>query len=99
MMTAFWDAMFPPQEAWPRYAECGVRKHPRAGDISCRSALTIHRGTVHPSQIARPVLVLGVDAPPSCASISFAALSIRSCRSPRSTASRDSSWRASAEGN
>lgn len=64
MMTAFWDAMFPPQEAWPRYAECGVRKHPRAGDISCRSALTIHRGTVHPSQIARPVLVLGVDAPP-----------------------------------
>jgi hypothetical protein len=40
-----------------------VRKYPQAGDISCRSALTIHRGTEHPSPIARPVLVLGVDAP------------------------------------
>ncbi|MGZ8269524.1 MAG: phytanoyl-CoA dioxygenase family protein, partial [Burkholderiales bacterium] len=26
-------------------------------------ALTIHRGTAHASPIARPVLVLGVDAP------------------------------------
>ena len=33
------------------------------GDVSCRSALTVHRGTPHPSPIARPVLVLGVDAP------------------------------------
>jgi hypothetical protein len=33
------------------------------GDVSARSALTIHRGTAHPSPIARPVLVLGVDAP------------------------------------
>ena len=33
------------------------------GDISCRSALTVHRGNAHPSPIARPVLVLGVDAP------------------------------------
>jgi hypothetical protein len=33
------------------------------GDISCRSALTIHRGTAHPSPIARPVLVLRVDSP------------------------------------
>jgi hypothetical protein len=55
--------MLPPEELWPRYAERGVRKYPRAGDISCRSALTIHRDTEHPSQIARPVLVLGVDAP------------------------------------
>jgi Phytanoyl-CoA dioxygenase (PhyH) len=60
---AWHHEMFPPQEAWPRYAERGVRKFPRAGDISCRSALTIHRGTEHPSPIARPVLVLGVDAP------------------------------------
>ena len=29
----------------------------------CRSALTMHRGTPHPSPVARPVLVLGVDAP------------------------------------
>jgi hypothetical protein len=55
--------MFPPQEAWPRYAERGVRKYPQMGDISCRSALTIHRGTEHRSPVARPVLVLGVDAP------------------------------------
>jgi Phytanoyl-CoA dioxygenase (PhyH) len=55
--------MFPPKDEWPRFAERGVRKFPRQGDISCRSALTIHRGTTHPSPIARPVLVLGVDAP------------------------------------
>ena len=55
--------MFPPETLWPRYAGLGVRKYPQAGDISCRSALTIHRGTEHPSPIARPVLVLGVDAP------------------------------------
>jgi hypothetical protein len=55
--------MFPPENLWPRYASAGVRKYPQAGDISCRSALTVHRGTEHPSPIARPVLVLGVDAP------------------------------------
>jgi hypothetical protein len=55
--------MFPPQEIWPRFTERGVRKFPQMGDISCRSALTIHRGTTHRSPIARPVLVLGVDAP------------------------------------
>ncbi|WP_043361377.1 phytanoyl-CoA dioxygenase family protein [Belnapia sp. F-4-1] len=55
--------MFPPAEIWPRFADKGVRKYPRMGDISCRSAVTIHRGTAHPSPIARPVLVLGVDAP------------------------------------
>lgn len=55
--------MFPPQEIWPEFATKGVRKFPKMGDISCRSALTIHRGTAHPSPIARPVMVLGVDAP------------------------------------
>ena len=59
-----WDhEMFPPREDWPRFAERGVRKFPQQGDISARSALTIHRGTKHDSPIARPVLVLGVDAP------------------------------------
>jgi hypothetical protein len=57
------DEMFPPKEVWDRFAERGVRKYPKMGDVSCRSALTIHRGTTHPSPIARPVLVLGVDAP------------------------------------
>jgi hypothetical protein len=55
--------MFPPKEIWQRFAERGVRKYPQMGDISCRSAVTIHRGTAHPSPISRPVLVLGVDAP------------------------------------
>ena len=55
--------MFPSEENWGRFAERGVRKFPQMGDISCRSALTVHRGTAHPSPIARPVLVLGLDAP------------------------------------
>lgn len=33
------------------------------GDVSARSALTVHRGTANVSPIARPVFVLGVDAP------------------------------------
>lgn len=33
------------------------------GDISARSALTIHRGTANNSNKQRPALVLGVDAP------------------------------------
>lgn len=55
--------MFPPKEIWDEFAAKGVKKYPQRGDVSCRSALTIHRGTAHPSPIARPVLVLGVDAP------------------------------------
>jgi len=55
--------MFPPREMWPDFAGRGVRKFPKRGDISCRSALTLHRGTAHGSMIPRPVLVLGVDAP------------------------------------
>ena len=55
--------MFPAPEHWSRFEERAVRKYPQQGDISCRSALTMHRGTAHPSPIARPVLVIGVDAP------------------------------------
>ncbi|WP_136920671.1 phytanoyl-CoA dioxygenase family protein [Polyangium aurulentum] len=55
--------MFPPEEQWPRYQARAVRKFPQMGDVSCRSALTMHRGTAHASPIARPVLVIGVDAP------------------------------------
>ena len=47
----------------PRYESLGVRKYPQMGDISARSALTIHRGTANRSSLSRPVLVLGVDAP------------------------------------
>ena len=55
--------MFPPEALWPAFAQRAVCKYPQAGDISCRSALTVHRGRAHGSPIARPVLVLGVDAP------------------------------------
>jgi hypothetical protein len=55
--------MFPPSALWPRYAARAVQKLPQRGDISARSALTIHRGTANRSDEARPVLVVGVDAP------------------------------------
>jgi hypothetical protein len=59
-----WKAeMFPDPSLWSRYEPRGVRKFPQMGDISCRSALTVHRGTPHASPIARPVLVVGFDAP------------------------------------
>jgi ectoine hydroxylase-related dioxygenase (phytanoyl-CoA dioxygenase family) len=55
--------MFPPQQLWPRYIERAEQKLPQRGDISARSALTIHRGTANRSQEPRPVMVIGVDAP------------------------------------
>jgi len=65
-----WDApdgfeheMFPPKSLYPRYEQRAQRKFPKMGDISARSALTIHRGTQNHSNKSRPVLVLGVDAP------------------------------------
>ena len=60
------DPMFPPPPSWERYEQRRVRKMPQMGDISARSALTIHRGTANVSQQARPVFVLGVDAPDAC---------------------------------
>lgn len=62
-LSACPDGMFPPQSLYPRYESRAVRKMPQMGDISARSALTIHRGTANRSQIMRPVLVVGVDAP------------------------------------
>jgi hypothetical protein len=55
--------MFPPKHLWQRYIQRAVQKMPQMGDISARSALTIHRGTANRSDQARPVLVVGVDAP------------------------------------
>jgi hypothetical protein len=63
MMGALGSTRCSSQEVWPRFAARGIRKYPRMGDISARSALTIHRGTAHPSPLARPVLVIGVDLP------------------------------------
>ena len=59
----FEHQMFPPKSEYARYESLAVRKYPQMGDISARSALTIHRGTRNYSQKARPVLVLGIDAP------------------------------------
>ncbi|MFE1146935.1 phytanoyl-CoA dioxygenase family protein [Streptomyces albidoflavus] len=59
----FAHGMFPPRESYGRYEERAVRKYPQRGDISARSALTIHRGTRNASARARPVLVLGLDGP------------------------------------
>jgi hypothetical protein len=59
----FTRQMFPPECEWGRYAAIAQPKLPRVGDISVRSALTIHRGTENRSTQPRPVLVLGVDAP------------------------------------
>jgi hypothetical protein len=59
----FDHGMFPPRERYSRYEELAERKFPQRGDVSIRSALTIHRGTLHRSSKQRPVLVLGVDAP------------------------------------
>ena len=55
--------MFPPRSRYPRYEGRAQQKMPKMGDISARSALTIHRGTPNRSEKARPALVLGVDAP------------------------------------
>jgi len=55
--------MFPPRDRWPRYIARAQQKLPQMGDISARSALTIHRGTANLSDQPRPVLVVGVDAP------------------------------------
>lgn len=57
------DPMFPDKALYPRYEARAQRKLPKVGDISARSALTIHRGTANRSQQSRPVFVLGVDAP------------------------------------
>lgn len=57
------DPMFPPRLLFPRYEARMQRKLPQRGDIAARSALCIHRGTANRSTSARPVLVVGVDAP------------------------------------
>jgi hypothetical protein len=58
----FEHGMFPPKALYPRYQERAQKKMPKMGDISARSALTIHRGTPNHSVTPRPALVLGVDA-------------------------------------
>ncbi|HEX9951863.1 MAG TPA: phytanoyl-CoA dioxygenase family protein [Rubricoccaceae bacterium] len=61
--SRFEHGMFPPKDLYPRYQQLAQRKMPQMGDIAARSALTVHRGTKNLSELSRPVLVLGVDAP------------------------------------
>jgi hypothetical protein len=61
--SGFEDGMFPPSSLYERYEKMAEKKMPKMGDISARSALTIHRGTANHSNLSRPALVLGVDAP------------------------------------
>lgn len=61
--SEFEHGMFPPKSFYGRYEARAQQKMPKMGDISVRSALTIHRGTANLSDKSRPVLVLGVDAP------------------------------------
>lgn len=61
--VGFEHGMFPPKQMYSRYEQRAQKKYPKMGDISARSALTIHRGTANQSNKARPALVLGVDAP------------------------------------
>jgi hypothetical protein len=61
--SGFEHEMFPPRSLYERYEARAQRKMPKMGDISVRSALTIHRGTANRSNKSRPVLVLGADAP------------------------------------
>jgi hypothetical protein len=62
-LTGCDNEMFPPKSYYHRYEARGQKKLPKMGDISARSALTIHRGTANRSPISRPVFVLGVDSP------------------------------------
>jgi hypothetical protein len=59
----FDHGMFPPKEFYDRYEQRAVKKYAKVGDISARSALTMHRGTENRSQTNRPVLVIGMDGP------------------------------------
>ncbi|HLL52449.1 MAG TPA: phytanoyl-CoA dioxygenase family protein [Myxococcaceae bacterium] len=59
----FAHGMFPPKSFYPRYEQRAQRRMPKMGDLSVRSALTIHRGTANHSQKSRPTLVFAFDAP------------------------------------
>jgi ectoine hydroxylase-related dioxygenase (phytanoyl-CoA dioxygenase family) len=59
----FEHGMFPAKSFYPRYEARAQRKTPKRGDVSVRSALTIHRGTPNATSTKRHTLVLGVDAP------------------------------------
>lgn len=56
---SFDHGMFPAQGRTERYDGLGERRHPRRGDMSVRTGLTIHRGTANHSDRSRAVLIIG----------------------------------------
>jgi ectoine hydroxylase-related dioxygenase (phytanoyl-CoA dioxygenase family) len=56
----FDHGMFPPATSTERYTQLAERRHPRRGDMSVRTGLTMHRGTANHSEQARGVLIIGV---------------------------------------
>ena len=56
---SFEHGMFPRREHYARYQGLASRRHPRRGDVSARTGLTIHRGTENHSNRSRAVLILG----------------------------------------
>lgn len=59
----FEDGRFPPPEQGSDYTDRSVQLDHKAGDISVRSALAIHRGRPNNSTEWRPMLVIGFDDP------------------------------------
>lgn len=58
--SRFEHGMFPVPSDCARYDALASRRHPRRGDVSARTGLTVHRGTENHSQQSRAVLILGV---------------------------------------
>ncbi len=58
--SRFDHGMFPRPEDCARYEQLASRRHPRRGDVSARTGLTIHRGTANHTERSRAVLILGV---------------------------------------
>lgn len=56
---SFDHGMFPAEGSRERYDRLGERRHPRRGDMSVRTGLTIHRGTANHSDRSRAVLIVG----------------------------------------
>ncbi len=54
----FEHGMFPPRSRYPEFESLAVRKYPKVGDISARSALTVHHDTANRSSVSRPVAVV-----------------------------------------
>ena len=68
--SSYRAGMFPSQELYESLEERSSRRFPKQGDMSVRSALTLHRGTRADPEVTggdpsmrRPVLVVGIVAP------------------------------------